>query len=87
MADRLDVKQTVALTSHDREALRREADRLGAGHGLYARVLLLSALDRSEDPEIVAAVEREKSAERERAKEAARKNIAHRWRTTKEDNS
>ncbi|WP_193072438.1 hypothetical protein [Brevibacterium sp. FME37] len=85
MSRSLDAKQTMALTTGDRESIRQQARSRGIGNGLLARACLRYGLLRIDSPEVEELVAEEAADERERISAAGRGNIARRW-GAKDDN-
>jgi hypothetical protein len=76
---KLDGRQLVPLTSDEAKQLRASAKAAGLSNGLFARVLILWALEHLDDPDLIRelAAEREDSADRLSA--AARAAATSRW--------
>ena len=79
MGRSLDAKQTIALTTEDREAIRRHSRSRGVGNGLLARACLRYGLQLIDSSEVEALVAEEAADERNRISAAGRGNIACRW--------
>lgn len=79
MSRSLDAKQTIALTTSDRESIRQRARARRIGNGLLARACLRYGLHCIDSPEVEELVAEEAADERERISAAGRANIARRW--------
>lgn len=79
MSRSLDAKQTIALTTSDRESVRQQARSRSIGNGLLARACLRYGLQRIDSPEVEDLIVNEAADERERISAAGRANIARRW--------
>lgn len=86
MSRSLDAKQTIALTTEDRESIRQQARSRRIGNGLLARACLRYGLQRIDSPELEELVAEEAADERERISAAGRANIARRWGAEDDNN-
>lgn len=76
---KLDGRQLVPLTSDEAKQLRASAKAAGLSNGLFARVLILWALEHLDDPDFSRLLDAELEASADRLSAAARTAAESRW--------
>lgn len=72
-------KQHAPLTDDEIEVIRSQATGHGISNGLLARALVLYAMDRIDEPDLVLQIEAEKEANQKRISDGAREAVQMRW--------